>query len=334
MREIGSEFWIEKNPKILTTERDGLYVLSGRTAIDCIIQDILQSKPARSVYMPGYCCDSMIEPFRNRGIRVNLYDVWFDGRIQYEVDLSEEVDVFYVTNYFGYENTLSEEIVRSFKEKGCTIIYDRTHSFFMQEDILVADYTFASIRKWMGVVGGAVVKGITDTMLKECPYIQSKAVAMREKYQYLVGDTTIDKESFLNSFGQFGQNLASDYRDYRMDDLSYTIYQEADLLSIRERRRTNAQYLLDNIDILSLGVLTAKSCPLFVPVVFESKEERDKMRSKLIAHQIYCPIHWPKNMLVEDSMKVNAIYDRELSLICDQRYDLSDMEKIVETIKK
>lgn len=334
MREIGSEFWIEKPPTSFISERDGMYVLSGRTAIDCIIQDIQRSKQVKSVYMPGYCCDSMIEPFRSRGIVVKLYDVWFDGGIRYDVDLSEKVDLLYVTNYFGYENTLPNATIQYFREKEIIILYDRTHSFLMQEDDNLVNYSFASIRKWMGVVGGAIVKGIPDRSLKECPYIQAKAEAMRDKYQYLIGDTTINKEAFLNSFGQFGHDLASDYRNYRMDDLSYTIYRETDLPSVRERRRTNAQYLHNNIDIPTLGTLTSKSCPLFVPIVFDSKEERDKMRSKLIAHQIYCPVHWPKNMLVEDSMKVNAIYDRELSLICDQRYGLSDMEKIVETIKK
>ena len=36
--------------------------------------------------------------------------------------------------------------------------------------------------------------------------------------------------------------------------------------------------------------------------------------------------------LVKDDMKVNELFDTELSLICDQRYDESDMQRIIEII--
>ena len=42
--EIGSEFWIESIPETLLTERDGVYCLSGRTAIDLILQDLLKKR--------------------------------------------------------------------------------------------------------------------------------------------------------------------------------------------------------------------------------------------------------------------------------------------------
>ena len=114
--EIGSEFWLEDDLPQAISDRDGVYVLSGRTAIDLIIQDILKTKKIRNVYMPAWCCDSMIAPFVERGILVDWYDVHFDGQLQYLVDKHKQTEIFYVTNYFGCENTIDISIIKHFKE--------------------------------------------------------------------------------------------------------------------------------------------------------------------------------------------------------------------------
>ena len=72
--EIGSEFWIESVPEHLLTERDGVYALSGRTAIDLILQDILRQKRVETVAMPAWCCDSMVAPFVAHGIEMLFYE--------------------------------------------------------------------------------------------------------------------------------------------------------------------------------------------------------------------------------------------------------------------
>lgn len=350
LAEIGSEFWIEKKPNRLLTERDGVYVLSGRTAIDLILQDILKKRPMRSVLMPAWCCDSMLAPFLDRNIDVRFYDVILGTRIttnghelsiKYSLsnaDLTDGTDILYLTNYFGYENTLPLEMVTRYKERGSVILYDRTHSFLMDDEeyCKVADYTFASIRKWMGVVGGAVVEGLTDKpSLKDCPYAPIKEVAMQDKYLYLQGDEQIVKQNFLNAFGEFGHQLAADYRDYEMDSLSFTLYKQEDLAAMKVRRRENAAFLHSHLKgVRFLGELTDGTTPLFVPVFFESKTLRDSVRKHLIENQIYCPIHWPMPQQIPADYQANEIYDTELSLICDQRYGIAEMERIVKRISE
>ena len=332
--EIGSEFWIEREPEQLLTERDGVYALSGRTAIDLIVQDIQKSRKLKSVYMSAWCCDSMLAPFQSRGVEVMLYDICLDGSLHYLIDKNCTPDIFYVNNYFGYENTVSKEIIAHFREKGSIILYDRTHSMLMGGDDVQADYSFASIRKWMGVTTGAVVNGIESRTLKDYPHTAVKEVAMKEKFRYLMGDKNLVKQNFLNAFGEFGHRLTEDYRNYEMDALSYTLYKKADLVQMKSQRRANARYLHANLDMHFLGELSVNATPLFVPVFFGSKGERDSIRKKLIDNNIYCPVHWPKNNLVTPEMEVNRIFDTELSLICDQRYGLEEMNKIVNTIAK
>ena len=347
MREIGSEFWLERKvpepvegPLLPSKEEDKCYVLSGRTAIDLIIQDIFVSRQVKKVYMPAWCCDSMIAPFSHRNIHVGFYDVRHtesteSTEIICHLDGTDYTDIFYVTNYFGYENTLSVETVRRFKEQGAVILYDRTHSFLMGNDpcLTLADYSFASIRKWMGVIGGAVVDGVGECELKPCPYLGCKEKAMRMKKAFIEGDETVDKQAFLNLYTEFGHHLVKDYQNYAMDDLSYAVYKSVDAAAMRRKRRENARYLQENLKgVRFMDELTDQSVPLFVPVFFESKEQRDVVRKKLIEEQIYCPIHWPKPALVPVGFEANRIYDTELSLICDQRYDLADMERMVTQI--
>ena len=336
MREIGSEFWLEREPAA-ESHREGCYVLSGRTAIDLIIQDIAKRRAVRSVYMPAWGCDSMLAPFSHRNIHVDFYDVRFNGQLKCHTEITESTEILYVTNYFGYENTIDIDIVRQFKAKGAIILYDLTHSFLMENDpyLELADYSFASIRKWMGVIGGAVVNGVKDFQLKPYLHLDCKEKAMRMKKAFIECDTSIDKQTFMNLYGKFGHHLVEDYQNYEMDDLSYALYKTEDFNAMRRKRRENAKYLHEHLKgVRFLGDFTDNTVPLFVPVFFDTTEQRNAVRKKLIEAQIYSPIHWPKPAQIPADFAVNKIYDTELSLICDQRYDLADMQRMVTLINQ
>lgn len=341
-KEIGSEFWLEQPVLHPVADRDGVYTISGRTAIDVILQDVLRTRKVRSVLIPAWCCDSMIAPFAHRNVSVLFYDICHtesSGITEKlsNTDLTDNTDILYITNYFGYENTVDIEIVKRFKAKGMVIIYDRTHSFLMDDDpyLAVADYSFASIRKWMGVIGGAVVEGVKDVTLKPCPYLEPRETAMRMKQAYMEGDDTIDKQEFLKLYGEFGHHLAEEYRDYAMDDLSYAIFKATYIEVMKAQRRANAQYLHEHLKgVRFMYNLTDNAVPLFVPVLFPSKEQRDAVRRKLIEAEIYCPIHWPKPAQIPADFDANKIYDTELSLICDQRYTTDDLARMVAVINE
>lgn len=338
-KEIGSEFWLDTELRDEKFTPHETLVLSGRTAIDVIIKDILKTRKVRNVYMPAYCCDSMIDPFMRNGIKVDLYDLCFDEKLNYLVDKDFQADIFYVNNYFGYENTINNDTIEHFKHKGAIVIYDKTHSLFMTNDSTdtLADYTFASIRKWMGVVDGAVVSKENAELhieQNDYPYLQCKIDAMQEKAKYINGDKTIDKQQFLTKYNEFGHHLSEEYQGYKMDDLSVDIWQQSDKVEIRKQRRENAVVLHLGTSLHFMGSLSVNSCPIFVPVLFDTTEERNVIRKHLIENGIYCPIHWPKNTLVTPDMEVNRIFDTELSLICDQRYTETDMERIINVINK
>lgn len=339
--EIGSEFWLQE-----VKENRPLYVLSGRTAIDLMLQDATRNgHPVQSVYLPAWCCDSMLQPFFDRGVEIIFYDLSIEGgSVTYYIDTNLLCDVFYVTNFFGYHNTINQDIIKLFQNRGSLVLYDKTHSLLMDDDTIVSysDYTIASIRKWLGIPCGAYLlkrgQNLKTPYLKDFPYLGFKIAAMTQKAAYISGNKSINKQMFLDNYSRFNCYLAESYRDYKMDDLSLKIWQESDMQTLKRTRRSNAVFLhaclKDIPQVKPLFSFVEVDCPFFVPVILESKEERDALRKYLTANSIYCPIHWPKPSQVEQHMKVNELFNRELSLLCDQRYELDDMQYIINKIIK
>ena len=287
----------------------------------------------------------LADTFRDRNIEIYLYDMSYtDGQLVYEVDNNRHADIFYFTNYFGYQNTIPKDIIKSFKRKGSTIIYDRTHSLFQEDKLYVdlADYSFASIRKWLGVPCGAYVSKKDESLvlpiLNDYPYLSEKIEAMRQKADYIHGDAQVHKQSFLDLYNSFGHHLAECYRDFKIDDLSLFIWEHTDKDRLKSCRQANSTYLQDRLmEIPQIQVMFQASqndCSLFVPILFETEEERNRVRTYLTRHSIYCPIHWPKPSVVKESLHVNDLYRQELSLICDQRYSIDDMSHIVKTLEE
>ena len=68
---------------------------------------------------------------------------------------------------------------------------------------------------------------------------------------------------------------------------------------------------------------------MFVPILVDPHIRND-LRSYLINRAIYCPVHWPKSPY---HGVCNELYDMELSLVCDQRYDFADMDRVLQAIK-
>ena len=81
---MGGDFWDYSSFKsnrgnslewLFSHGSDRRFLASGRTALDHIIKDILIQKRIRSVYMPSYCCHTMIMPFIDNNINVIFYEI-------------------------------------------------------------------------------------------------------------------------------------------------------------------------------------------------------------------------------------------------------------------
>lgn len=338
LKEIGSEFW-NNGP----ARRDKIYLLSGRTALEYIIRDIMKYHNIKSVLLPSYCCHTMIEPFCRHGISVRFYDIYFDEveGLSTNVPETHESEVFYYMTYFGFQELRGLDINAVINN--CAVaIEDMTHSCMGGSSESNADYSYVSYRKWTGFDGIAVAmkkSGIFTEYPKaeniEYTTLRRQAFSMKNEFiNFGVGS----KGAFLNLFEKVENLLELDYVGYKPSEDTMAAFLQLDISDIIERRRRNATILIDGLkDIQEIKLMfsTVKNddVPLFVPILVKTR--RTELRKHLIDNAIYCPIHWSVSDFHNGiSKKAEELYQEELSLVCDQRYGPGDMEKTVDCIWK
>lgn len=339
--EIGSEYWLEKNNKNAENinfnfQQEHKYLLSGRTAIDYVLQDILQEKIIKKVYVPSYCCQSMLQAFQDNNIEIEFYDVIYNNKLEYDINLEKECDIFYAMNYFGFEETRMDYYIEKFASKKTIIIEDITHSLLSTKSYnSKSNYMIASLRKWFPIMtGGIAIKGNGKFKVNNEQFptnlnvYNAKKEAMSKKYSYIIGEKKISKEEFLNQYKESNEELSRNYKNYNIDEESLSILKNIDINEVNQTRQRNAKIIFDNLkinkNIKFLCNMKKGDCPLFIPIIVK-KEMRADLRNYLTSNKIFCPIHWPK----PENAKECELYEIELSLICDQRYSEEDIKREV-----
>ena len=332
-KEIGSEFWDVpmSSAKNSVFPVDTKWFVSGRSALGFIISDIKLRQAFNTVAVPSWCCDSMIEPFLKEGIEVVFYSVYVEnGELVQDVSEATRCDAILVMDYFGYASA------QDYSSFPGIVIRDLTHSLF-SEKYRDADYYFGSLRKWCGIWTGGFAwreaSWLSKNSIKapDVNYLNLREQAMNEKAKYIYA--LQDGKEYLAKFSQAEEMLE------RMSDIQYAaerdIYcaERIDVTSIKTARRKNAEVLLEHFASIAIfKEINDKACPLFVPILV-ADGRRDDLRKFLIQNEIYCPVHWPITPLHKTNEKTKRLYAEELSIICDQRYTVNDMQKICQAVK-
>ncbi len=327
MKEIGSEFW-----SVPTTDRENAlfpknvqWYLSGRSALRAILRELPN---CRTAALPAWCCDSMIKPFLQAGMTVRFYPACAVAK-GLRQKLAFDCDVLLVMDYFGYSGTQPDLT-------GCQgkVIRDVTHSLFSQT-YSDADYSFGSLRKWCGVYTGGFAWARNGTKLHAgspdgSGYAEIRKEAMSYKSRYLSGEAK--EKGYLAVFEE-AEELLERVGIAPAEERDVRLAQCLDTEQIRSRRQENAAILMGAFrDWLIFPHLSETDCPLFVPILVPDGK-RDALRRYLIKREIYCPVHWPVSDLHHVDAETKKIYENELSLICDQRYQKKDMLRIAEAVQ-
>lgn len=344
--EIGSYFWLGEQMGHsfageigwLPAVADSAFTFSGRNAIDLALRDILKHRKIARVFVPSYCCVSMIQAFVDRGLKVEFYEIRFqDGVFDYQIPWVDGQSIVLIMSYFGLDATREQQAVQELRHKGAVVIEDITHSLLRGvSSVQSSDYLVASLRKWFAIPTGGWIGKCQGTLTKKPGVdsnhaVEEKIAGMREKYDYLTGRIA-SKENFLLVQAKFDNDLIHVDRLLKIDNVSLNILSNTDIQAVIKRRRENARALVSGLRDLEGTVLTlpqvdfTEDTPLFFPI-FLKTEDRDALRKHLTECGIYCPIHWPEVMGASVGVRAN-----ELSLICDQRYSDGDMQAIIREI--
>lgn len=328
---IGGEF--EISPELLkktdsqTNYFGSEYLFSsGRTSLFYI----LMNESADKVYVPDYVCPCVDETVKDAEKNIIKYHI--KQNLIPEIPETDEKVIFLLVNHFAICDVDSTVEEIKLKMPNAVIVLDDVQALWDLKNEHKVDYAFSSFRKWLPVPDGSPVKTLKKLNVSDLvsnSFVVNKLIGSLLKYYRDYEE--INDDNYLNFFEK-GENEIDKSWNCKCSSISKNILNNIDYEYVKKRRRENFLYLYENIPTELFGGGTSveynlikkeSSVPMFFPLFIGNKKE---LRRELMRNNIFCPVHWP--------IENNKLAETELSLVIDQRYDLNDMDRIVNVIKE
>ncbi len=285
----------------------------------------------KKAMLPKYTCDTVVAPFQQLGYDYQFYPVSKDLTIDIpkakEIFSAHHPNIIVVHPYFGMDLTKQElDMLEEMHEGGCEIILDLTQCLFSTMRLPFIKYYVGSIRKWFAIPDGAFLETNEEMQMPsigndDIVALQTKAMQLRGEY-FQTGDTYTKDESI---------RLSHEVESLMTRPITPHIMATSskDLLSF-ENAEKQQKIRLDNYKRLYEGLKDAKDIELIAdisrlttaPLFFPFRvNDISAMQKKLAQKSIYARLIWEKE-------------DRILTITVDQRYDLSDMDRVIAAIKE
>lgn len=304
----------------------------GRHALDVLIA----YGGWKRIWIPAYFCYEIIEHLERIGVAVALYDDYPEKNDDMVV-LSlpyEDGDVLLRMNFFGLRYVCSN------KNIPVPVIEDHSHGvttdWALKSD---ADWCVASLRKTIPLAIGGVLwspKGhILPSQIEatdECEALSTmryEAMDMKGKYLLYGGNKNDYRSKFLDTEeGLEGLDVSG------LDNRSRDILEHFDIDLWTEKKVENWWYGLNRLKSY-IKVLEPERMnnakPFSLVLLTNSGEDREKLRMKLINNSVFPAVLW--RMPINNGFtEAESIADRMLSIHCDGRYSVDDIEHICRVI--
>lgn len=351
--EIGGNFWVTSGNESEKYRNDDLvkvtqfkhveYVSSGRDGIRLIIQQHHFNE--KIALLPSFTCESIIKPFVDEKFQLFFYDINHDLTVNVS-DFERKLNIhkpsfIFLQSYFGFNtNSNVEFAISNYRfNNECLIANDLTHSWLSDHKEIEADYYIVSLRKWLEIADGGMVlshKSINKSHILNKTRTDildnfNKASVLKSTFVEHANEDI--KQKYRALFYQNEDLYDSSEGIYMMNEESLIRFKYYRWSETANKRRNNYQHILNNLlskDITPIfAELPANVVPLYFPFYTNS---RTTLQKKFAENRIYAPIIWPLSGLVEKTGNSNYIYDSILCFPIDQRYDLSDMDRITSII--
>lgn len=316
LRPIGGYFELELSYNDSFPRKDGLYVNSGRNALELILSGI---PTIENIYIPYYTCDVVLEPIKKLNLKHGFYHIDENLELSESIELKDNEYIIY-TNYFGIKDCYIERLSKKYKNN---LIIDNAQALYA----FPTAKCIYSPRKFVGIPDGGIA--YTDNELdiysyeKDCSYDKCEHLLIRH-----------DKGA-TEGYSSFKENSAklknNDVK--QMSSLTKHLISSIDFNDIHKKRLDNFNYLhnyLKESNILKIDDYGKFSCAMVYP--YYSSDTTLKQR--LIENKIFVATYWPnvfewcKPEDIEYKLANNII-----AIPIDQRYGIEDMERILNEIK-
>ena len=309
MREIGGYFAIEslQNPEY---HIGAVALNSARNALRYVIR----THGIHEMYVPYYTCPVVWDAIAAENCKIIPYDI--DDTFMPTIQFPHDAFILY-NNYFGICAKNVAELSRTY----ANLIIDNAQAFYMAKCGLASFY---SPRKFFGLPDGGLL------------------ICEKQLNGQLETDVSYDRCMHLLKRIDLGANAG--YRDFRSNDeslieqpikkmskLTSLLMGNIDYEHAKQQRLKNFAFLhaaLKDKNELNID-LTADD----VPMVYPFKTTDTGLRARLIENKIFVAKYWPseKNGCMKSPV-AQTLADTITALPIDQRYDKSDMQRILEVI--
>ncbi len=309
---------------------------TGRSALVVAARDILRRGGRPRVWLPAYCCETVIAPFQDQQFEVRFYGVGSD-LAGMEVH-PENGDTLLFIHYFGHRNTGALGRLEALRAAGVAVVEDCVQAALTEGIGKDSDYGVSSLRKLLPQPDGALLASRRPVTPDAAP--SSEAFVSAKVAGKLLRGAGAADETYLRLFEHAECHLLP-VVPRQMSWLSGRLLRKTDLEAVANRRRANWVFLRaalrrsESVAGLSLvfDTLGEGEVPLGLPVRVP-RGQRDSLRRYLAGHGIYCAIHWALTHLPSGEFaEERAVSDALLTLPIDQRYDSRHLERLVDALQ-
>ncbi len=294
---------------------DGILVNSGSHAFRLLLREL---QPKR-VWLPDYTCDVMVKAAEAEGIEIGVYPINNRLEIAEMPEADPERELIVVNDYFGVKDSYVRKIVA---EHPYGIVADCAQAFMCELPSSIP--AIRSPRKFVGVPDGGILN--FNGLKKELPSGSS-----RQRCESLLTRLEAPASQGYAAFKQASASIHSEELT-AMSRLTRRLLESIDFSNVAERRRDNFRILSEALG--SRNPLTPFMDPEpEMPMVYPFMTDNPELRRRLIENKIYVARYWPEYgaPLPEGSI-APRLADEILPLPIDQRYDSSDMRRILDIL--
>lgn len=288
------------------------------------------------VWMPSYLCNAMIKATDESKAAVRFYEVEYDLRIKH-IDWTRDVqagDFVVFVDYFGFPFDPNYALLA--KQRGAWILEDACQALLSNSESEFSDFIIYSPRKFIGVPDGGIVRFSTKNEINEIRLGRPPEEWWLRAFFGMILRREYDLHGGNHGWSDLFQEAATHtpIGRFAISELTHALICHGfDYPFISERRIENYSFLASQLCEFALFPFLGKSTvPLGFPIRIN---DRDRIRKMLLEKGILSTVHWPINGFVPEVFQESHRLSNEImTLPCDQRYDLGDMQYIVHQLSK
>lgn len=271
-------------------------VMSGTTAIDFAIQDILIRNPEiKDAYLPSYRCNCIDIPFKDNNLNIHDYEIGYNETECkfFTKSLNFTNCILFLCDFFIHSD-LYYKIIDECKDRNVIIIYDITHTFFNDNlNLRNCDYVVASLRKWFKTVDGGIALGVDKFLIKSTH--PNRKYLFYKKLDYMLSYCKGKFFKMLKSKaeGHADKQAEKYYRRHKMSKNTIKIILKTNIMELVNKRKENLKKISALLRRQCLKGVNSQSL-LSYPFLYD-KQDLDDIIRKFRASNIRCATFWNKS---------------------------------------